>query len=117
MGQISQKLRKVRSGYAHWCPGCEEVHILPDSWKFDGNLENPTFSPSFKHSGVKRKIVNGEWIGEWERDVNGVPLNFICHYNLIRGDLHYCADSTHAMRGKVVPLPALPEYLKDSEFE
>jgi hypothetical protein len=31
----------------------------------------------------------------------------ICHYILTDGVLDFCADSTHALRGKV-PLPPLP---------
>lgn len=68
------------------------MHPLPDSWAFDGNLEAPTFSPSFKHT-----MSRGD----------------ICHYNLTAGQLHFVADCTHALAGKTVPLPPLPEGLID----
>lgn len=77
----------------HWCPACEEMHLLPDSWKFDGNLEKPTFAPSFRHTGN--------------------PLPWVCHYHLTEGQLIYCPDCTHQMANKVVPLPVLPEHLRD----
>ena len=113
MSQVSSKLRRVQGGFAHWCPGCLEMHRLPDSWTFDGNLESPTFTPSFRHSGIKQVWVNGEWTGEWERDASGNTVPFVCHYNLISGILHFCNDSTHVLASKTVPLPELPEGLTD----
>ena len=110
MGQVSSKLRRQTGGYAHWCPGCEEMHGLPDEWKFDGNLEEPTFTPSFRHSGVRKVMVDGEWTGEWVRDAEGNPVKFVCHYILTKGILNFCSDSMHALAGKSVPLPPLPEF-------
>lgn len=112
MSQVSSKLRRVQGGYAHWCPGCEQAHSLPDSWKFNGNLESPSFSPSFKHEGIQTVIVNGEWTGEWVRDAQGNTVPMICHYHLTDGQLKFCGDCTHALKGKTVPLPDLPEHLR-----
>lgn len=113
MGQVSDILRRATNGYVHWCPACEEAHILPDNWAFDGNVERPTFHPSFKHEGCQIEKVDGKWTGEWIRGVDGKPLPFVCHYNLISGQLHFCNDCTHGMANKVVPLPKLPDHLKD----
>ena len=113
MGQVSSVLRRYKGGYLHWCPACEEMHVLPDSWKFDGNLERPTFHPSFKHEGCQIEKVDGKWTGEWIRGADGKPLPFVCHYVLTAGQLHFCADCTHSMAGKVVPLPKLPEFYAD----
>ena len=115
MGQASTKLRRLEGGYAHWCPGCEQMHKLPDSWTFDGNLESPTYSPSFKHSGKLRVFVDGNWAGEWKRDAAGAPLPFVCHYILTAGVLNFCSDSTHYLAGKSVPLPPLPAGYTDAE--
>jgi len=113
MNQASSTLRRYPSGFSHWCPACEGMHILPDSWSFDGNLEKPTFSPSFKHSGLQAVFVNGNWTGEWKRDASGNTIPFVCHYILTAGQLQFCGDCTHAMAGKTVPLPPLPEGLAD----
>lgn len=113
MGQVSAKLRRGAAGYFHWCPGCEELHQLPDRWRFDGNLEGPTFHPSFKHSGMQTEKVDGVWTGAWVRDAEGEPVPFVCHYNLLGGKLMFCDDSTHALRGQTVPLPDLPEHHRD----
>lgn len=113
MSRVSSKLRRRTDGYAHWCPACGELHPLPDSWKFDGNLESPTFTPSFKHTG-KQAIVDarGEWTGEWRCDAEGKALDGVCHYVLTAGVLNFCGDCTHEMAGKSVPLPVLPEWLR-----
>jgi hypothetical protein len=115
MSQVSSKLRRSTNGYSHWCEACEEMHQLPDTWKFDGNLECPTFSPSFKHEGIQRVFVDREWTGEWKRDVNGNTIPYLCHYVLTSGQLYYQGDCTHNLAGKVVPLPVLPSGLQDEE--
>jgi len=91
MSKVSAKLRRAEGMYLHWCPACEELHPLPDRWKFDGDLNSPTFQPSFKHTGGPK------------------DARTICHYILGAGILHFCGDCTHAMAGKAVPLPDLPD--------
>jgi len=115
MGQVSSVLRRVVGGYTHWCPACEETHSLPDGWNFDGNLESPTFTPSFKHECLKRVFVKGKWTGEWVRDASGSTVPVVCHYVLTSGVLNFQADCTHAFAGKSVPLPKLPEGLIDGD--
>ena len=75
----------------HWCPACERIHPLPldRGWTFDGNLEKPTFTPSFKH------------------EINFGDKKTVCHYTLTAGVLTFYPDCTHALRG-AVPLPELP---------
>ncbi len=114
MGQVSSKLRRVEGGYSHWCPGCEEMHRLPDSWAFNGDLERPTFTPSFKHSGLQTTKTDGKWDGGWVRDAQGNMVPFVCHYVLTVGVLDFCSDSTHALASKSIPLPNLPEGFTDA---
>lgn len=97
MSQVSSKLRRCETGYLHWCPACEELHILPDTWTFDGNLETPTFGigmprPSFRH---------------WDN------AGWVCHYVLTNGMLSYCSDCSHTLAGKITHLPELPDHAKD----
>lgn len=108
MNQVSATLRAVAGGYAHWCPGCEEIHVLPHGWTFNGDLDRPTFTPSFKHGGKRRVFKDGRWTGDWVRDAAGKTVPMVCHYILTAGQLHYCGDCTHALAGKTVPLPPLP---------
>ena len=113
MGQVSPYLRKTDQGHTHWCPACKEMHPLPDSWNFNGDVNKPTYTPSFKHSGMKTiRDENGIWTGEWEL-LNGKPVPEICHYILTNGILHFCGDCTHSMAGQSVPLPELPAFYQD----
>jgi hypothetical protein len=127
VGQVSSKLRREENGHSHWCPGCGEMHVVPDSWTFDGNLESPTFSPSVKITGQKTVVdERGEWTGAWmATDENGAPVErkvflptdtpvpYCCHYVLTAGVIQFGGDCTHAMVGQAVPLPDLPPHLRD----
>jgi hypothetical protein len=95
-------------GWAHWCPACNQHHVFnveqptrafPEygikggvRWKFNGNEKQPTFHPSML-------------IQSWERKGKARTT---CHYHLQDGRILYCADSPHALRGKTVPLPDVP---------
>lgn len=106
MGAAGPYLRSIggnaeySGGYAHWCPACEEVHAYQvPRWTFNGDLEKPSFTPSML-------IRWGERIPDQEGKHEG--MGGICHYFLTAGELAYCADSTHALAGKTVPLPKWP---------
>jgi hypothetical protein len=109
MSTAGKFMRRGADRYFHWCPACEEAHPLPDRWTFNGNLDAPTFSPSFRHTGKQIEKINGKWTGEWVRDAAGKPLDWCCHYILTNGVLNFCGDCTHAMAGKSVPMVPWPE--------
>lgn len=80
-------------GYSFWCPGCEYYHWfqtelaegLPKlKWNFNGDMQNPTFSPSL--------IVNGHGKG------------IRCHLFLQNGQLKFLSDCHHKLANKTVPL-------------
>jgi len=119
MGQISSKLRGGYYAFTHWCPGCKEPHttICADTdspcW-FDGNLDQPTFTPSIKITGKKRTVdEQGRWLGGWVRDADGNTIPWCCHYNVTAGQIVFHGDSTHELRGTTVPLPELPPHMRD----
>lgn len=85
------------------CPGCladgrgSGLHMLPvnttnksPSWDWDGNLEEPTLSPS---------ILTGK----------GSPN--ICHSFLTKGIFDFLTDSTHPLAGTKVQIPDLPDWI------
>jgi hypothetical protein len=115
MGQVSPFLRRTATGYSHWCPPCGEMHNIPDSWTFDGNLNTPTFNPSVKITG-KQTVQDdkGEWTGDWVRGPDGKALDLCCHYFLHAGVLKYCGDCTHSGKGQNIPLPPLPDFMTDT---
>lgn len=119
MSQISPYFRKVRSGYGHWCPACGEMHVIYTEgnvkWDFNGDVNNPTFSPSVKITGKQKILVNGKWTGVWKRDKNGNALDGCCHYFIQNGKIKYCGDCTHEFSGKEIPLPKLPPWLMDED--
>jgi hypothetical protein len=119
MGQVSRKLRNFGTagtkyrGFAHWCPGCEEMHVIATDgknhsgaqWTFDGNLESPTFSPSINiRTGPRPTVPEGR------PDASQID---VCHYFLKAGVIEYLGDCTHAMKGQRVPLPDLPASVAD----
>lgn len=123
MGQLGAFFRTEEGDrLSHWCPGCGEMHgvtVTRDpkagkGWFFNGNIEKPTFKPSVKITGIQTVVDSkGEWTGEWKRDAKGKPLPYCCHYILTDGILNFQPDCTHGLKGQKVPLPALPEWMRD----
>ena len=98
MSQVSKIFRRAPGCYMHWCPGCEEMHPLPDSWTFNGDLNKPTFSPSFLQGGC------------------GKDYKGSCHYFITDGNIAYCGDNKHEYNGKTIPIPELPEWCRSKPF-
>lgn len=99
---LSPVLRGSLEEPGMWCPGCEEMHVLPwkrGKWTFDGNVDAPTFTPSF--------LI--KWTGT---DDDGAGIELVCHFILTAGVLNFCSDCTHALAGKSVLLPQLPPELR-----
>lgn len=71
------------------CPGCEQRHAITDSWEFNGDVQNPTFSPSI--------LV---WWDEGEE-----RLKKRCHSFIKGGKIQFLDDCTHSLAGKTVDLP------------
>lgn len=76
-----------RSGWVIECPGCGSIHHFDDRWTFNGDLEKPTFKPSYL--------------------VHGSPVQPRCHSFVTDGQIAYLSDSTHDLAGKTVDLPVL----------
>jgi hypothetical protein len=111
--QVSGILRRAHGRYMHWCPACEEMHPLPDNgWTFSGDVNKPTFSPSFKHGGLRTVNVDGVWTGEWVRGADGKPVDGTCHYIITDGTIQFCSDSWHK-RSDIVAMPPIPPGLTD----
>lgn len=79
--------------WAVYCPACRQEHVFAKGrWEFDGNMKQPTFSPS-----ILVRWSNSNRTG-WRR---------ICHSFLRAGMWDYLGDSTHQLAGQQVP--ALPD--------
>lgn len=73
-------------GYSFWCVACRMLHAFNTNqawqpwWTFDGNMESPTFVPSLRY------------------------VDYGCHLFVSNGEISYCNDCRHELRGKIVPM-------------
>jgi hypothetical protein len=95
------KLRITESGYASFCPGCNEYHIFDKRWTFDGNFDSPTFTPSLLCSTPEYQ--DEEWNIASTR----------CHSFVRAGQWEFLGDCTHELKDKTVPMR---EEKEDWEF-
>lgn len=90
MSQISARLRSLEDeGIAFWCPGCDSAHHIKvgvGRWKWDNNVDKPTFSPSI--------LV---------RTGTGT-----CHSFVTEGQIQFLQDCTHKLAGQTLDLPFWP---------
>lgn len=91
--RLSAVLMLLGGEPTHWCPGCRQIHRInvnkPNEhskaqWTWNGDVEKPTFNPSINIVGH-------------------------CHYFIRNGEIEFCGDSAHALKGQKVPLPPIPE--------
>jgi len=116
MTRLSNKLRSVQDGgLAFWCPGCQQLHVVwvgagrGPRWEWNGDVNKPTFGPSVKVTHRHPKGYSNEHpapVG-----YKGEYVNDVCHFFVIAGEIQYCADSDHWLKGRNVELPDLPEEL------
>lgn len=87
------RVKKTEHGWMVFCPGCQRAHHVPDDgrWQFDGNLDNPTFSPSL--------LVQPAGGSGPEREQQ------VCHAFIQGGHWQFLSDCTHALSGQTVPVP------------
>lgn len=89
-----------------WCPGCDIAHrpqvvgedgSVPAGpcWDWDGNLEAPTFSPSYL-----------TW---WTTGPEQTEHR--CHSFIRAGHWEFLGDCTHALAGQTVPMVPVPDWL------
>lgn len=96
--------------YAISCPGCHENHMfIVPRWTFNGDMENPTISPSLL---VRSGHYIPEHAGDCRCDYNKAhaeePAPFKCYscHSFIRdGKIQFLSDSTHELTGQTVDLP------------
>lgn len=118
MSQLSRVLRKVEGHrIAFWCPGCDEAHMIrvapaASPWEWNGDSENPTFSPSVKVEG-RRFTDQGQddydlWValGCPKPTPEFPAADLICHSFVTAGCIQFLDDCTHALKGQTVELPA-----------
>lgn len=78
--------------WSFYCPGCRCSHFISKRWKWDGNREAPTVTPSIlvRYDGR-------------DAGVDGAPPA-VCHLYVTAGQLQFLSDCTHDLAGKTVPM-------------
>lgn len=104
------------------CPACDDLHMLPvggdvppgkPKWEFNGNLEEPTLSPSI----LTRMFGYPKGIDPVLAAILK-PSDQVCHSFLRNGVWEFLGDCTHAFAGQHIPSPELPEWVfKESKEE
>lgn len=125
MSQISRFLRSVEGGrLGYWCQGCEETHhVVVEAqphpgpvWGYNGNPDAPTFSPSVlvQHDlwtpPVTAQNLEQWRAAPWEQH----QVHHVCHTFIRDGMVQFLGDCTHPLAGQTLPLPELPDWLRDS---
>lgn len=88
-----QTVIETKTGWMIRCFKCGS-HEFPKaktpgkSWSFDGNMEEPTFTPSMNET-VGPFPEDSQWTGQIRR----------CHFTVQTGLIIYHADCSHEMRG------------------
>lgn len=93
MAKIKQ-WKDYKGMYYFYCQGCKCRHQIAISendcgfpiWKFNGDLENPTISPSVKV------------------EYHGADKDTVCHSFIRDGKIQYLSDCTHELNGKTVDM-------------
>ena len=94
--------------YWFWCEPCGTNHSYRTNnakgesgpiWTFNGSMELPTFTPSLLYRTKRPRD------GRVNPDGTFDPVDWVCHLFVTNGQIAYCGDCTHDLRGKTVPLP------------
>lgn len=114
MELLSRKLayRPETGCLEHYCPACQNIHIVGthltlangSRWNWNQDADRPTFWPAIK--------ITTSFYRDKE-DPDFVLPATCCHYHIHLGVLTYFFDCTHAMAGKWVALPDLPNSYLD----
>ena len=78
----------------------ETLNRQRHKWKFNGDFEKPTFSPSInERTGYfvdKKCKGDDKWLKE---------NSYHCHFIVTNGMIHFCGDCSHDLKNQTLPLP------------
>lgn len=98
---------------AFWCPGCKTCHAVTlAGWKFNGDAERPTFSPSvLVRSGHYIPQHGPECWCTYNAKHTEAPSRFKCsqcHSFVTDGRIQFLSDCSHELAGQTLDLPEFP---------
>lgn len=109
------KVHHLEGNMVFACPGCGQAHAvrieeLPGSgrpvWDFNGDVDAPTFSPSYLYEAytwepqVTPANLDAWRAAPWEQ--TRTPK--VCHSFIVGGQISFLSDSTHFLAGQTVDL-------------
>jgi hypothetical protein len=83
-----------------------------DSWKVSYFIFGLTISPSILVY-ERQKLINEDLEGDALFDPSNITMTPRCHSYVRDGKIEFLNDSTHKLAGQTVPLPDMPDWLKD----
>ena len=109
---------KEHGTYTFLCPAGHHHYIntnLPNhknaQWSFNGDVNNPTFSPSMDEKSGRFVDPNVKGDEQWLNE-----NSYRCHFIITNGMIQFCGDCSHELKGQTMPLPDLDE-LKINRYE
>jgi hypothetical protein len=84
---------KKHHSWSIFCPACQCCHGFDNRWKFNGNMDKPTFTPSMLVHENKDY-----------REVSKSKHGHRCHSFVANGEIKYLDDCTHDMKNTTVKL-------------
>ena len=87
--------------FSFYCPGCKCGHSYEvPRWSFNGDYENPTFSPSLLL-----------FVPETVDPVDGTiyPRKTVCHLFVKHGKIEFCGDCPHELSGQTLEMVPFPD--------
>lgn len=119
MAALGSFLRTVEGNkIAFWCPGCRISHAVfvgDNGWKWNGNVQRPTFSPSVLVTSGH--YLHGDKPGNCYCDFAERHPDLAkgcewkcerCHSFVENGRIRFLRDCSHDLRGATVDLPVFP---------
>ena len=85
------------------CEGCKHGHVYDSRWTFNGDVDNPTFTPSYLSKYKHPKGYDNDnpapkgWTGE--------KVEEVCHSFVTNGKIQYLSGCTHQYAGQTLDLP------------
>lgn len=100
------KVKDIGNGnYSFYCPGCEFEHVYwtnnpgRPEWQFNGDLNNPSFTPSLLNRSGKYVPGWKPHAEDWTQEqIDNASIQ--CHLYVTNGAINYCGDCSHAYSGK-----------------
>lgn len=97
------RIVKVGKHLQFFCPGCNRLHEVNDSWYFNGDTALPTLHPSVLVQGTEDLTED-----EYQQVIAGIevkPRPLRCHSFVKDGCIQFLRDCTHRYAGKTIQLP------------